>query len=307
MIHCTLMDHTRFSLSERERYAALPPAEDARPHVLLKTCNRIERYWGEGAVTDGVIRHLYRVAAGLESSLTGERAIQGQLKTAYLEACEKYRLSAPMHRLFQTAMHTGKRVRTETRIAEGAVSHSQVTVEILKKTCPELNRQVVSIIGVNKLTEDILKFLTDRRTMTVFLSNRRLDRAEQLAAKYRATAISLDEKKRMLDFTDILICATSAPHTIIHADDLPEEKELLVFDLAFPRDVEPALAERKGVQLFDLEQIEQFAKTNLHLRAGEAAKAERLIDEEIVKFREWETYVNQIKNKNECLCNESNP
>lgn len=304
MIHCTRIDHTRYSLAERERLAAVLSARETPPQVLLSTCNRMERYWGEGAVPDTTLRHLYRVAAGLESALPGERAIQGQLKNAYREACAVHRLSAQMHRLFQTAIHTGKRVRTETKIAEGAVSHSQVTVDLLKRTYPDLSRKVVSIIGVNKLTEDILKFLTDNRTVTVFLSNRHLDRAEALAAVYGAVAVPLHEKRRMLDLTDVLICATSAPHTIIHSRDLPDDREMLIFDLAFPRDVEPALAARKGVTLFDLEQIEQFAKTNLQLRSDEIAKAERLIEEEIGKYREWEARSLRIR---ETGCNEFIP
>jgi glutamyl-tRNA reductase len=304
MIHCTRIDHTRYSLAERERLAAVLSARETPPQVLLSTCNRMERYWGEGAVPDATLRHLYRVAAGLESALPGERAIQGQLKNAYREACAVHRLSAQMHRLFQTAIHTGKRVRTETKIAEGAVSHSQVTVDLLKRTYPDLSRKVVSIIGVNKLTEDILKFLTDNRTVTVFLSNRHLDRAEALAAVYGAVAVPLHEKRRMLDLTDVLICATSAPHTIIHSRDLPDDREMLIFDLAFPRDVEPALAARKGVTLFDLEQIERFAKTNLQLRSDEIAKAERLIEEEIGKYREWEARSLRIR---ETGCNEFIP
>jgi glutamyl-tRNA reductase len=290
MIHCKLINNSTCSLAERERLSGEIRPDGAWPHVLLKTCNRVELYWGEGLLPDRIIRHLYRVASGLESSLTGERAIQGQLKNAYREACGKHKLSSTLHRLFQTAMHTGKRVRNETKIAEGAVSHSQVTVDILKKEYPDLNRKAVSIIGVNKLTEDILKFLTDHRTVTVFLSNRNLEKAGALARKYAATAIPLDDRKRMLEFTDILITATSAPHTIIRQEDIAAGKAMWIFDLAFPRDVEPALAERAEVKLFDLERIEQFAKTNLMLRTREVKRAEQIIEEEIRKFREWETY-----------------
>jgi glutamyl-tRNA reductase len=295
MIQCKLINNAGYSLAERESLSdTVRMEETASPHVLLQTCNRVELYWGDGAVPDGTIRHLYRVASGLESSLIGERAIQGQLKNAYQEACGKYKLSSSLNRLFQTAMHTGKRVRNETKIAEGAVSHSQATVEILKKESPDLKQKVVSIIGINKLTEDILKFLTDRLAVTVFLSNRHFEKAKILAGKYNATAIPLHEKKRMMDFTDILISATSAPHTIIHRDDLPDGKEMLIFDLAFPRDVEPALAGQTGVKLFDLEHIERFARTNLSLRTGEAEKAKQIIEEEIRKFREWEFHAKQI-------------
>jgi glutamyl-tRNA reductase len=287
MIHCQLVNNANASLEERETLAqTLVPKADV-PHVLLKTCNRVELYWGEGEIPDPVVRHLYRVASGLESSLTGERAIQGQLKNAYMEACEKYKLSSQLHKLFQTAIHTGKRVRTETGISRGAVSHSQVTVEILKKENIDLKQKIVSIIGVNKLTEDILKFLTNKQAVNIFLSNRNLEKAEALAEQYQGTAMPLSEKRRMLEFTDVLICATSAPHIIVGKEDIASGKEMLIFDLAFPRDVEPDLANEKGIRLFDLEDIEQFAKDNLSRRNEEIKEAEQIIEEEIEKFYEW--------------------
>jgi glutamyl-tRNA reductase len=284
MIKCKLINNANASLEEREMWAETIFITDETPHVLLKTCNRIEFYWGSGEIPDEIIRHLYRVASGLESSLTGERAIQGQLKNAYLEACKKYKLSPQLHKLFQTAMHTGKRVRNETGISQGAVSHSQVTVDILKKEKINLKEKIVSIIGVNKLTEDILKFLTDKQAVNIFLSNRNLEKAKILAKQYNGVAMPLREKKHMLEFTDVLICATSAPHIIVGRDDIPAGKEMLIFDLAFPRDVDPVLANEKEIRLLDLEDIEQFAKTNLSLRNGEIKKAEQIIEAEIGKF-----------------------
>lgn len=267
--------------------------DESEPHVLLETCNRTELYWGEGEVDEADLRHLYRVASGLESSLIGERAIQGQLKGAYKNACEKYKLSSHLHRLFQSAMHTGKRVRTETRISEGAVSHSQVTVDILKQQKIDLNQKIVSIIGVNKLTEDILKYLAANKAVNIFLSNRNFEKAQVLAQKYNGTAIGLENKRSMLGFTDVLICATSAPHTIVKADDIAPDKEMIVFDLAFPRDVAEGVRQMSNVSLYDLEDIEQFAQNNLLLRANEVSKAEQIIEQEIAKFYEWQAFAKQ--------------
>jgi glutamyl-tRNA reductase len=294
MIACKQVNNAQYSLEEREALSGAIGIDEATPHVLLKTCNRTELYWGEGDVPDSILRHLYRVAAGLESGVTGERAIQGQLKNAYREACERYRLSSQLHKLFQTAMHTGKKVRTETGISEGAISHSQVTVEILKREKIDLKHKTVGIIGVNKLTEDILKFLTARQAVSVFLSNRNFEKAEIIARQYHGAAMPLNEKKQMLAFTDVLICATSAPHTIVKQDDIPPGKEMLIFDLAFPRDVEPALAKRESIRLFDLEDVERFAQSNLSLRKSEVKKAEQIIEEEIHKFHEWTDYSKQL-------------
>lgn len=290
MINCKLINNSNYTQEEREDLLGSVFIDDAIPHVFLKTCNRMELYWGDGNITDDVLRHLYRVASGLESSLVGERAIQGQLKVAYTEACAKYKLSSKIHRLFQSAMHTGKRVRTETKISEGAVSHSQVTVDILKKEDVNLEKKVVSIIGVNKLTEDILKYLTANQAVNIFLSNRNLEKAQELAEKYNGTAISLQNKKSMLESTDVLICATSAPHVIVEKQDIPSGKDMLIFDLAFPRDVEQKVAEEENVKLFDLEDIEQFAKNNLQLRLDEVIKAEQIIEEEISKFHAWQSF-----------------
>ncbi|MDR1668112.1 MAG: hypothetical protein LBS03_10570 [Bacteroidales bacterium] len=295
MIQCTLINNARFSLEERERLSTTAGMDDCEPHVWLKTCNRTELYWGEGAIPEDIIRHLYRVAAGLESGLPGERAIQGQLKAAYLEACGRYKLSPPLHKLFQTAMHTGKRVRSETRISEGAVSHSQVTVSILKRENIDLQQKIVGIIGVNKLTEDILKFLTAKQAVNVFLSNRNFDKAKQLASQYNGTAVHLDDKRQMLALTDILICATSAPHLMVREEDIAAGKELLIFDLAFPRDVAPGLGKRKGVRLYNLDEIESFARSNLSLRNSEIGRAEQIIEEEIAKLYEWYAFYSRVR------------
>lgn len=290
MIQYRLINNTSHSLKERELLLKKLEIDQSLPHVLLSTCNRVEVYWGEGAVPESVVYHLYKVAAGLESSLIGERAIQGQLKQSYIEACEKYNLSSSLNRLFQTAMHTGKRVRAETKISEGAVSHSQVTVEILKRKNINLKKRVVSIIGVNKLTEDILKFLFSHEATNIFLSNRNFKKAQDLSLQYNGTAMELENKRSLLEFTDVLICATSAPHLIVNVEDIPVGKEMLIFDLAFPRDVSEKVGKIDNVELLNLEDIERFAERNISLRRAERSKAERIIEEEVRKYYQWQTH-----------------
>ncbi|MDR2848028.1 MAG: glutamyl-tRNA reductase, partial [Bacteroidales bacterium] len=279
-----------FSLEEREKLFSDIHFDENQPHVLLKTCNRIELYWGEGEIPDHIIRHLYRVTSGLESGLIGERAIQGQVKLAYQAACEHYRLTPQLHKLFQTAMHTGKRVRNETKIATGAVSHSQAVVDILKKENIDLHNKVVSIIGVNKLTEDILKFLTAKQTVQVYLSSRNFEKTVALAERFNGTAVPLQNKSKMLEFTDILISATSAPHTMVNCEDMPVAKDMLIFDLAFPRDVDAAIADMPDVRLYNLDDIERHAANNLTLRKNEVSKAEEIIEEEKTCLAAWNTY-----------------
>ncbi len=289
MVQCKLINNTEYNLEDREHLLRELYAEQA-PHVLLSTCNRVELYWGEGIVPKTIVQHLYRVASGLESSLPGERAIQAQLKQSYAKASVKYHLSPALHKLFQSAMHTGKRVRTETKIAEGAVSYSQVTVDILKQKKINLNNKIIGIIGVNKLTKDILKYLSARGAVNIFLSNRNFEKARTMASGYNGIAVNLDNKRAMLRMVDILICATSAPHTIIDKVDISIEKEMLIFDLAFPRDVEKSVGKMKNIELFNLEDIEHFARRNISLRKEEIHKAEQIINEEITRFYQWQSY-----------------
>jgi glutamyl-tRNA reductase len=290
MIQTLLIHRDGHSLEEREQLLRLHEGDCSHPHVLLATCNRTETYWGDGEISNTVAHHLFRVAAGLESSLIGERAIQGQLKTAYQEACRQYKLSSSLNRLFQCAMHVGKRVRTETQIAEGAVSHSQITVDMLRRHHIDLKNKIVVIIGVNKLTEDILKYLTARGAVNIYLSNRHLDKAQALAHTYGADAMPLDELPRILAFAHVVISATSAPHALIHAADIPADREeqLLLFDLAFPRDIEPAVGTMDGITLYNLDDIEVFARQNIALRHHEIGKAEDIIEEEIEKLMKWQ-------------------
>lgn len=287
----TRADH---SLTEREALAAqgaVGPADRRTPHILLATCNRTEAYWGEGEIPPETARHLFRVAAGLESSLIGERAIQGQLREAYLTASEAYgRLPAELNRLFQTAIHVGKRVRNETRIACGAVTHSQLTVDMLRAEGIDLDHKVVAIIGVNKLTEDILKYLHARGALRVYLSNRHYDKALALSARYGGTAFPLSRKADLLREARVVISATSAPHAILRESDLPpgRTEPLLLFDLAFPRDIDPAIGRHEGVTLYDLDDMERFARRNLTLRRGEIGKAEAIIEDELAELARWQ-------------------
>jgi glutamyl-tRNA reductase len=297
MIESKLITRSSYTLEEREQLAEAEGRgmEETVPHILLATCNRTETYWGQGEIPVEMARHLFRVAAGLESALIGERAIQGQLKQAYLEAQAHYKLAPELNRLFQAAIHVGKRVRTETQIAEGAVSHSQVTADMLRQHHIDLKNKIVGIIGVNKLTEDILKYLTARGAVNIYLSNRHVDKAEALAQVYGATAMPLERKRDLLAYCQVVISATSAPHALIHTEDIParREEDMLLFDLAFPRDIEPEVGRLPGITLYNLEDIERFARHNLSLRQQEVGKAEAIIEEEIEKLMEWQRMKHQ--------------
>ena len=273
------------------------------PYIFLRTCNRSEIYYGEGDVSDEVARHLFRVVSGLESAIVGERAVQGQVKEAYYTAKAQRHLPAELHRLFQSALQVGKRVRNETEISHGAVSHSLAALEIIEETinkkslkekiCAidslgnvDLRNARITIIGVNKLTSDILKFLQNKGARMVFLANRSQIKAHYLADPLGIKVYTLDEKQEFLAQTDILISATSAPHLIIHKEDIPEQKPLLAIDLAFPRDIDSQLSELPNVQLYNIRDVEKKVRENIEVRGAEVEKAEAIIEEEIQEMQE---------------------
>ena len=284
MIAYKSINQQNTSLEAREAYFQGLHVE--RGAVLLQTCNRVELYYGDGDVPDDVARHLFRVTAGLESALIGERAVQGQVKESYQQAQLQYRLTAEMHKLFSCALEVGKRVRTETEISQGAVSHSLAAIEILQQEQVDLSQSRITIIGVNKLTSDILKFLKNKGARMVFLANRSQMKAHQLADPLGISVFELHDKQRFLADTDILISATSAPHAVIDATDIPFGKKLLAIDLAFPRDIDPSIGRLPNVRLYNLSDVERRVRENISVRKSEVVRAEAIIEEEIAELQD---------------------
>ena len=284
MIAYKSINQQNTSLEAREAYFQGLHVE--RGAVLLQTCNRVELYYGEGDVPDDVARHLFRVTAGLESALIGERAVQGQVKDSYQQAQLQYRLTAEMHKLFSCALEVGKRVRTETEISQGAVSHSLAAIEILQQEQVDLSQSRITIVGVNKLTSDILKFLKNKGARMVFLANRSQMKAHQLADPLGISVFELHDKQRFLADTDILISATSAPHAVIDATDIPAGKKLLAIDLAFPRDIDPSVGRLPNVRLYNLSDVERRVRENISVRKSEVVRAEAIIEEEIAELQD---------------------
>ena len=185
MIQYISINHQNASLTDREEFLQKLETLSVGPSVLLQTCNRIELYYGDGKVPDDVARHLFRVVCGLESAIMGEKAVQGQVKDAYMTARQSgQKLPSGIHKLFECALEIGKQVRVDTQISYGAVSHSLAAIEIIKKEHIDVKTAKIAIIGVNKLNEDIIKFLKNKGAENVMLINRTVANAEEIAEKY---------------------------------------------------------------------------------------------------------------------------
>jgi glutamyl-tRNA reductase len=286
MIQYKSINHQNTSLDDREKFFKEFNRDGVGPSVFLQTCNRVELYYGDGDIPDDVARHLFRVVCGLESAITGEKAVQGQVKDAYLEARNSQKLPTPMHKLFESALQIGKRVRNETEISHGAVSHSLAAIEIIEQEKIDLQNARITIIGVNKLTADIIKFLHNKGAKLVFLANRTEEKARKMAQPFGIEVFALEDKATFMRDTDILISATSAPNSIICKSDINPKHRLLAIDLAFPRDIEPDVTEIEGVRLYNLHDVEQKVKDNISIREDEVKKAEALIEEEIIELQD---------------------
>lgn len=269
------------SLTHREKRLEDFQSQGVGNGILLATCDRVEFFQGYGSVSEETVRHLFRLTAGLESPLLGENAIQGQVKQAYLRACENREIGPSLHRLFQTALRVGKRVRRETTIGKGAMSHAQLVLEVLKEDCPILKEASFALIGVNKMTRTLLQFLSPQARSKVFLANRTFTKAQELAEITGGQAFGLDRLPKVMEQTQILISATSAPHLILHKHHLPSHRPLWIFDLAVPRDVDPSIGNLPGIALWNIEDLESRQKQNLEARQEALVLAGQIIEEEV--------------------------
>jgi len=238
-------------------------------------------------------RHLYRVVAGLESMIVGENEIQGQVKRAYETALERETAGPLTNRMFKAALATGKRVRTETAIGERQLSLPAVAVALAREQLGELEGRRVVIVGTGETAELTARALADSGTRTVFVANRRRDRAISLARRYHGQSLSFDELPEALEQADIVVTATTSPHLLLEVRELADvmaqrpDRPMLLIDLAVPRDIDAACGGLGGVSLYDIDDLQAVATRNRKVRQGEARKAEGIIEEEIQQFAVW--------------------
>jgi glutamyl-tRNA reductase len=239
------------------------------------------------------VRHLFRVTAGLDSMIVGEAEIQGQVKRAYELALVEGSTGPVLNRLFRGALAAGGRAREETGISEKGVSISSVAVELARRTLGDLGERRVLVIGAGETSALVAKALVARGVETVFVANRRYDRAIGLAQRFGGNAVRFDELPEQIEAADIVVSATNSPHHIVERDDIAQVMEtregrpLLLVDIAVPRDIDPACREIAGVSLHDIDDVQQIAERNASGREAEAKRAERILEAEQDRFERW--------------------
>lgn len=278
-------DH-RVTVDERELLIQKLAPELTGNYVYLQTCNRVELYRGDGPAEHDIIRHLFRVVSGLESKLLGENHIQGQVKRAYQTAQEHGHLSKGLHQLFQLALKTGKRVRSETGISNGAVSHSHATYVLLRDTFADLAKKRVLIVGKNHLLEKVIRFLHRGGTKQIYVCNRTLEKCQHLKQEFNVSLLPIHKLASTLSQFDIVVSATSSPEPIITTEMLQDSGETFCIDLAVPRDIEASADELPEVTLYNVEQLEAMVDNSIEQRQSEITRAEAIIEEEILEYED---------------------
>lgn len=238
---------------------------------------------------DAAATHLFRVAGGLDSLVPGEGEIQGQVRSAY----ERGAVGPLLDRLFRHALHTGKRVRTETAIGESPASVASAAAALAAQVFGDLAGRRILVIGAGKIGDLAARNLVDRGAQLSFVANRTVDRASSLAERFGASALPLESVEQELAGADIVVSSTSARGQIVAADQvrgaLPARKgrPLLLVDLAVPRDFDPAIKELPGCFLYDIDDLQGVVEESLSGRRGEAIRAEAIVAAEGERFRDW--------------------
>ncbi len=289
--------------------------------VILSTCNRIELYAASSRMVfreleaflsevSGVqaahfraqayqaedldaVRHLYEVASGLDSLVVGEPQILGQVTRA-LELAREQNVAGPiLNQLFQSAIHTGKRVRTETEIGRNPVSVSSLAASLAARIVQPLAEAQVLVLGAGEMAELAVGALRKRGVMRITVVNRTLEHARALADRWHSQAATYEHLDRLFESADIVISSTSAPHFIVsvpvveRAMQKRPERPLILIDIAVPRDIDPEVSTIPNVRVHDMESLNGQVEQSRLQRLGEVPRVKNILEEELSRFAQY--------------------
>lgn len=326
------LNHNTAPLAVRER-VAFPPGQsdealtrlaelpDVREGAILSTCNRTEIYALAQGETDthlrrwvceqrgldatalaphfyayrgrDSIRHALRVAAGLDSMIVGEPQILGQMKEAFRQAQAAATVGPFLTRLFEHSFAVAKDIRTETDIGSNPVSVAYAGVSLARRIFSDFNETTAMLIGAGDTVELTARHLAEAGLQRMIFANRNLQRAQDLATRYRGFAIALDQIANHLADADIVVASTAAPTYVVGLNSLRQavkqrrRRPMFALDLAVPRDIEPAAGTMEDVYLYSVDDLEGVIQENMRSREQAALAADRMIDTRIDEFIAW--------------------
>lgn len=278
--------------------------------IILQTCNRIETYIvssgnGERVLKDYAqyknmsadfvkyynheqsLRHMFRLASGLESMVIGEDQILGQIRDAFDIARSLGTTSNILNTAFSKAINVGKKSRTETDINKGSVSIGSAAVDLAEQILGTLDGKTIMVVGAGEMGTLVAMALSQRRIHTIIISSRMHERALELARELDGKAVYFEDIMDYIPRSDVVISATAAPHTVIDREMIEEAMDkqnngrLLLIDIANPRDIEISVARVPNVELHNIDSLRKIRDANLEKRKAEALKVEEIIEEEL--------------------------
>jgi glutamyl-tRNA reductase len=288
--------------------------------VVISTCNRMEVYaaasspdarafleqelarlYGDTSVSssfyfhrqEGALRHLFRVAAGLDSLVIGESEILGQVKRSYELALKEKCTGKLTNVVFQRALFIGKKVRTDTSLTEGPTSVAAAAVALAQRIFGDLKDNRVLIVGAGQMAELAARHIISQKVGGLCVVNRTFEKAEELARRFQGTAAPFERLLPELKTADVVICSTGSPEAILRHEDVADVMELrrgrplFLIDIAVPRDVDPKVHTLEGVYLYNIDDLESIVKENTNRHRGEIQKAEFLVGQKTEEFSKW--------------------
>jgi glutamyl-tRNA reductase len=313
--------------------------------VLLSTCNRTEFYvmtdeggreqlrawlkdhrqlddsFSDSLFTlrdEDAIRHIFRVACGLDSMVLGEPQILGQLKDAFRHAQEAETLGRRLSLLMQHTFGVAKKIRTDTEIGVSPVSVASAAVNLANQFFANFNKHTALLVGAGVTIELVAKHLTKKQIGRLFIANRSVDRARELAGNFGGFALPLSEIEGTLPEADILITSTAASEPIITVAQMKaalkarKHKPIFAVDIAVPRDIEAGVADLNDVYLYSIDDLDKVIQEGQGNREAAAVLADRLLDEEIARYAGIERskqavpVIAALREQSQAVCNDVN-
>jgi len=242
---------------------------------------------------DDAVRHIFRVAASLDSMMVGEPQILGQIKTAYRLASSASASGVILNRILHRTFFVAKRVRSETGIGDHAVSISYAAIELARKIFGSIETCKVLLVGAGEMAELAVEHLKRNRVADIRVANRTFERGVALARRFDGRVIRFEELAATLQDVDIVISSTGARGYVVGRDDVKpamrrrRHRPIFFIDIAVPRDIDPEINRISNAYVYDIDDLRGVVQENIEDRQRESVKAERIVDEAVIRFREW--------------------
>ncbi len=245
-------------------------------------------YLGKEAVT-----HLLCVAGSLDSMIVGEPQILGQVKSSYTTSSKEKCTNVILNKLFHIAFNVAKKIRTQTKIGNSAVSISYAAIELAKKIFGSLNNKRILLIGAGEMAEIVIKHLARNDIKELFVANRTFENAVKLSSQLTGTPIKFEEILDTIEKVDIVISSTASSSFVLQSQDVVKiikrrkNSPIFFIDIAVPRDIDPEINKIDGAYVYDIDNLQDVIKGNIEDRKKEMNKAKRLVEEAVISFFKW--------------------